>query len=238
MVNGIGFNVAPMILTMINHSQDEGGIFEGLVMADVLVGMDMQEGGYYQTYFQIPSATQAGLYESYTCTSEFSNYSDTSDFFDVLSYEGTSLFSEVSQTGPWNKFMGEDLIEDQDLVDYWITFEDLLPYKNESDPSGVDARACIAGRTIGISGASRQKAELENPAELAWADAFKYQHTYEIKSGWRLWDSATAKEPTDGYDVSKPWKFEVDCGDYGCIGSGAVTMASSALVLAATLLAY
>jgi len=211
---------------------------EFLMITDTLVGMDMVEGGYYQSYFQIPSASQAGMYDSYTCTSEFSNYSEISEFYKVKFYEGTSLFSEVMQVGPWDKFMSEDLMEDQDQeFAGWNDYFDKSIYINISDTSGVNARSCTAMRAISVSGVPRTEAEVEAPLELAWVDSFKYQHTYEIMSGWRLWPSATATEPTDGKDVSSPWKFEVDCGDYGCIGSGAVTMGASALALAATLLA-
>lgn len=228
----------PQVLSIVNHSHEEGGTIEFLILTDFLVGMNMEEGGYYQTYFQIPSATQAGLYDSYTCTSEFSNLSEISPFYKVKGYEGTSLFSEIDQTGPWDKFMSEDLMEDQDMSGLWTEFFDKSIYINRSDSSGVNVRSCTGIRTISMSGHLRQNVELEEPIALAWVDAFKYQHTYEIKSGWRLWESATATEPTGGKDVSKPWKFEVDCGDYGCIGSGAVTMGASALALAVTLLAY
>ena len=60
-------------MTMINHTSDEAGVVEFLNLSDILVGMDMKEGGYYQSYFQMPSATQAGIYDSYTCTSKFSH---------------------------------------------------------------------------------------------------------------------------------------------------------------------
>lgn len=157
----------------------------------------------------------------------------------MIAYEGTQLFSEIDQTGPWDKFMSPDLMKNKDdNGSYWTEFFDKSIYINRSDSSGVNVRSCTGIRTISLSGYPRQNAEVEEQMELAWVDQWKYQHTYEIKSGWRLWDSATATMPSDGKDVSKPWKFEVDCGDYGCIGSGAVTMGASALALAVTLLAY
>ena len=94
-------------------------------------------------------------------------------------------------------------------------------------------------RATFVSGFPRKDAELNGQAdEIVWVDSFKYQHTYKILAGWRLWDNATSTEPSEGKDVVNPWKFEVDCGDYACIGSGAVTMGASALALAATLLAF
>ena len=198
----------------------------------------MQNGGYYQSYFQIPSATKAGLYESYTCTSEFSKYSDTSDFYKVLNYEGTSLFSEIDQTGPWDKWNSEDQFDDFENH-YWteVRFHEDL-YRNKSTESGLTARGCVAARAVAYSSLERQIAEVEFPDALAWVDTFKYQHTYEIKSGWRLWGDYYATEPIDGKDVERPWEFKLECGDYGCIGSGAVTMGASALALAVSIFAY
>lgn len=68
-------------MTVVNDSILEGGTIEFLILTDFLVGMNMKEGGYYQTYFQFPSATEPGLYDSYTCTSEFSNYDELSPFY-------------------------------------------------------------------------------------------------------------------------------------------------------------
>ena len=57
LTGGLGLDVQPQIMTMINHTSDEGGVIEFLLLTDLLAGFNMKEGGYYQTYFQIPSAT-------------------------------------------------------------------------------------------------------------------------------------------------------------------------------------
>ena len=69
---------------------------------------------------------------------------------------------------------------------------------------------------------------------MAWIDNFKYQHTYWIKAGWKVWDDDTVTEYTDGNDGGS-YKLRVDCGDYGCVGSGAKTLVASAVALAALL---
>ena len=92
-------------------SHDDLSIATQLDIGSFLLG-DMKDNSYYQTYFQIPSSTQPGVYETFTCTAQYNKYLPVSAHVAIRNYEGSTDFSEHPGRTTWSWAYYEDLVED------------------------------------------------------------------------------------------------------------------------------
>ena len=83
----IGMTVYHSSTDFIWNQPDYTGSMMRLEVFSMLTG-DLANGNYYQTYFQFPSKTQPGTYESFTCTTKYTMGDSYSSDFQVSTYQG------------------------------------------------------------------------------------------------------------------------------------------------------
>ena len=110
----IGMSVYYGTVDYIWHDRDSKSIVTQLDLLSILVG-DLENDSYYQTYFQFPSATKPGQYESFTCTARYTRNLDHSLSYDVRNYEGALDFSldYGRHPGSWSFIYSGDLSSNQ-----------------------------------------------------------------------------------------------------------------------------
>lgn len=115
----------------------------------------------------------------------------------------------------------------------WHSQDDgyIIVYDSEMN---IGMRSCIASRITFANGVQREEVEAETTGEIDWILDFKFNHSYEIKSGWKRWDSNQATIPAEGA-VGYSFPMMVECGDYcdRTVGSSAVTLVASILAIVA-----
>ena len=113
----VSMGVSIQMWDMVYPSNDgEANAVQLLVFFDYLTGL-LDDGTYYQSYYQFPSPSIPGKYESFTCTSKFNTNVNPSEEFGVLTYEGTEEFNLGSEDsiGQWYNIHAKSLLPDQNM---------------------------------------------------------------------------------------------------------------------------
>ena len=127
----------------------------------VMAGM-MDDGKYYQTYYQYPSKTEPGMYETYTCTTQFKIDQEYATTFAVNNYEGPTEFKVVpKRSGTWNTYMEDQKTSNNlDYAGWEAPSSDSRTNVMSYDPEyRSGARACTAYRAIAAVGTELDRVE-------------------------------------------------------------------------------